>query len=287
MPTFVASSSMLRHSLLLNDNTSNNSNDVILNRLSILEDSINALNINKEATKPAGIATNTLSNSIDNSSNQRSPEELWSSVLLKNIPANGVCPVAKSEDVLTSAQNRSSHGITSNENNGSALAGDIDIVAYGVAKNVKATQLATFLESKGLKVVDCVLLTTYEQARSLSYKITIKAKDFEKSQDPATWPYSISFRLFIKRTVKITRQNESKSATTGQHFRQYNSNVQKRRYSSRQENSDRKWRYQSSRRNDNGITEEGNQVGSNKSSRSVHFDDSVVWLRPNQTELIL
>ena len=266
---------MLRHSLLLNENTSNNSNDVILNRLSILEDSINALNINREATKPAGTATNTLSNSIDNSNNQRSSEELWSSVLLKNIPAAGVCPVAESEDVFTSTQNRSSRGTTSNENNGSALAADIDIVAYGVAKNVKATQLATFLESKGLKVVDCVLLTTYEQARSLSYKITIKAKDFEKSQDPATWPYRISFRPFINRRVKITRQNESKSATTGQNF------------SSRQENSDRKWRYQSSGRNDNGITDEGNQVGSNKSSRSVHFDDSVVWLRPNQTERIL
>ena len=107
------------------------------------------------------------------------------------------------------------------------MAADIDIVAYGVAKNVKSTQLATFLESKGLKVVDCVLLTTYEQVRSLSYKITIKAKDFEKSQDPATWPYRISFRPFINRSVKITRQNESKSATTGQNFRQYNSNVQK------------------------------------------------------------
>ena len=205
LPTFVASSSMLRHSLLLNENTSNNSNDVILNRLSILEDSINALNINREATKPAGTATDTLSNSIDNSNDQRSSEELWSSVLLKNIPAAGVCPVAESEDVFTSTQNRSSHGTTSNENNGSALAAEIDIVAYGVAKNVRATQLATFLESKGLKVVDCVLLTTYEQARSLTYKITIKAKDFEKSQDPATWPYRISFRPFINRRVKITR----------------------------------------------------------------------------------
>ena len=146
LPTFVTPSSMLRHSLLLNENTSNNSNDVILNRLSILEDSINALNINREATKPAGTATNTLSNSIDNSNNQRSSEELWSSVLLKNIPAAGVCPVAESEDVFTSTQTRSSHGTTSNENNGSTLAADIDIVAYGVAKNVKAAQLATFLE---------------------------------------------------------------------------------------------------------------------------------------------
>ena len=46
-----------------------------------------------------------LSNSIDNSSNQRTSEELWSSVLLKNIPAAGVCPFAESEDVFTSTQN--------------------------------------------------------------------------------------------------------------------------------------------------------------------------------------
>ena len=45
--TFVASSSMLRQTLLLNENMSTNSN-VILTRLSILEDSINAvLNINR------------------------------------------------------------------------------------------------------------------------------------------------------------------------------------------------------------------------------------------------
>ena len=151
LPTFVASSSMLRHSLHLNENTSNNSNDVILNRLSILEDSINALNINREATKPAGTATNTLSNNIDNSSNQRSSEELWSSVLLKNIPAAGVCPVAESEDVFTSTQNRSSHGTTSNENNGSALAADIYIVAYGVAKKRKGDSACHVFGVKGTK----------------------------------------------------------------------------------------------------------------------------------------
>ena len=72
------------------------------------------------------------------------------------------------------------------------LAADIHLVAKGVGKHVTAIHLAEFLESRGMKVVDCELLTTYENARSLSYKVTIKASDYVKSRDPATSPYRIT-----------------------------------------------------------------------------------------------
>ena len=53
------------------------------------------------------------------------------------------------------------------------LSSDIDLVAYGVAKNITAIQLSNFMQNKGLDVIDCVLLTKYNGARSLTFKITI------------------------------------------------------------------------------------------------------------------
>ena len=80
--------------------------------------------------------------------------------------------------------------------NGKAPAADIDLVVSGVAKDVTAIQVSQFIEAKGIKVLDCVLLTKYEQARTLSYKITIKARDYGKSQNLSMWPYRVRVRVF-------------------------------------------------------------------------------------------
>ena len=76
------------------------------------------------------------------------------------------------------------------------LSSDMDLVAYGVAKNITAIQLSNFMQNKGLDVIDCVLLTKYNGARSLTFKITIKATDFEKAQDPDIWPYIVGLRYY-------------------------------------------------------------------------------------------
>ena len=91
--------------------------------------------------------------------------------------------------------------------NETELAADITLVAYGVAKHVTETQLARFLESKGMDIVDCSRLTTYENARSLSYKVTIKAKDYEKSKDPTTWPFRVSVRPFKEKRIKTASRD--------------------------------------------------------------------------------
>ena len=77
-----------------------------------------------------------------------------------------------------------------------SLAADIHLVAYGVSKNVPGVQLSQFLATKGLKVLNCELLTKYEGARSLAYKITIKSCDLDIAQDPNTWPDKVGIRLF-------------------------------------------------------------------------------------------
>ena len=41
-----------------------------------------------------------------------------------------------------------------------------------------------------------ILLTKYEQSRSLAYKVSIKSCDYEKAQNPEVWPYRVGVRLF-------------------------------------------------------------------------------------------
>ena len=89
------------------------------------------------------------------------------------------------------------HGTAFGNNEGeSTLSADVDLVAYGMAKHVTSIQLSKFLEEKGLGVYDCKLLTTFERARTLSFKITIKPHHFQKAKDPSIWPYRVGVRLF-------------------------------------------------------------------------------------------
>ena len=104
--------------------------------------------------------------------------------------------------------NRLLHG-TAHYENGSKSAADIYLVAFGVRKNVTAVELSRFLEKKGLPILDCKLLTTFQGARTNSYKVTIKSFDYQKSQDPSTWPYRVGVRQFkhIKRKALDTQKN--------------------------------------------------------------------------------
>ena len=78
----------------------------------------------------------------------------------------------------------------------STLAADVSLVAYGVAKDASADLLKTFLDNKGIKVIECEKLTTWDQARTHCYKVTIKASEFEKATKPEVWPYRVGVRLF-------------------------------------------------------------------------------------------
>lgn len=96
-------------------------------------------------------------------------------------------------------------GTARNSDNQGDMAADIQLVAYGLAKHVSGIQLSKFLEEKGLNIVSCDLLTKYEGARSLSYKITIRAYDLEKAQDASRWPERVGIRLY-----KVFEPNEMK-----------------------------------------------------------------------------
>ena len=74
------------------------------------------------------------------------------------------------------------HGTAEQGSQGPNFSADIDIVAYNVAKHITSVDLSNCLAENGLNVKDCKLLTTSEDARSLSYKITISSGDYDRAR---------------------------------------------------------------------------------------------------------
>ena len=67
-------------------------------------------------------------------------------------------------------------------------------------------QLSYFLEDKFLNILSCDLLTKYEGARLLSFKITIRSSEYEKVTNPEMWPVGVGVRQF---KFFNTRQNKN------------------------------------------------------------------------------
>lgn len=82
-------------------------------------------------------------------------------------------------------------------NRSPSIAADVDLVVYNIAKNVSATQVKNHLANKGLHIKDCTLLTTSEEARMLSYKITVRPEDTERATtDQTLWPNGVGVRFY-------------------------------------------------------------------------------------------
>ena len=95
------------------------------------------------------------------------------------------------------------------------LAADIDLVVYGIATHITEKDLYEHMWRTGLSVVRCMLLTTYEHARSLTFKLTIKASDYEKSQDPAIWPSGVSVKPYKEKKNNRKKVNDGASERHG------------------------------------------------------------------------
>ena len=76
------------------------------------------------------------------------------------------------------------------------LAADVELVATGVAKDASSEQLEEFIVGKGIDVVEITKLTTFEQARTNTFKIKIKAAQYTKAMDPDIWPLRVGVRHY-------------------------------------------------------------------------------------------
>ena len=123
-------------------------------------------------------------------------EDTWTTVAGRNVNRN---PTGEKSSERTGWKQRLHilHGTAGEDAQGDSFSADVDIVAYNVAKNVTSVNLCNWLAQNGLRVKDCRLLTTSPTARSLSYRITIHPKDYEKAtKDESLWPYRVGVRLF-------------------------------------------------------------------------------------------
>ena len=64
------------------------------------------------------------------------------------------------------------------------LAADVELIATGVFREASDAQFKNFIAGRGIEVLEIVKLTTYEHARTNTFKITIKASQYAKAMDP-------------------------------------------------------------------------------------------------------
>lgn len=132
-----------------------------------------------------------------------SPNQTWASVAAKPAPsqinkkAQNIAPGRK-ENWRQNLQLLQGTAIVEGNTSGErSTQNSTDIVAYNVGKNVTVNDMGYWLSQRGVQIIDCQLLTTSNEARTLAYKITVDAKDHERvTQDASLWPYGVGIRLY-------------------------------------------------------------------------------------------
>ena len=75
----------------------------------------------------------------------------------------------------------------------------IDLVIKGLSVDVTGEKLSGYLQSKGININECNLLTTFNNARSLAYKITVGAEIKDVVSDPSLWPENVIIQSYKQR----------------------------------------------------------------------------------------
>ena len=79
------------------------------------------------------------------------------------------------------------------------LAADVSLVASGVGKGCSTDNLKDFLAGKGINAVEVEMLTkkeVIEQVRTLTFRVSVKAADYEAALKPEVWPYRVGVRHY-------------------------------------------------------------------------------------------
>ena len=88
---------------------------------------------------------------------------------------------------------------TTGGGDGTKLSGDVSLVATGVAKDCTEKDLKEFLAEKGIQVVEVEKLTkpeVIELVRTITFRVAVKAADYEAALKPEVWPYRVGVRHY-------------------------------------------------------------------------------------------
>ena len=91
------------------------------------------------------------------------------------------------------------------------LAADGEVVVFGVAKNVSNYQIATYAEKQGIKILNCELLTKWTEARSNTFKLTIKARQAKLTLNSSIWPCGVGVRRFKHKKGTVYKKDPNVS----------------------------------------------------------------------------
>ena len=121
-------------------------------------------------------------------------KDSWAGVAKVNVTANS--NAMNGQRTSWRKQGNIVHG-TSKDTDCYSFAADVSLAVYGLAKDTTEAKLKAYLKAKGLDALECKLLTNFvNEARTFTFKVTIKAKDLEKAKEAEIWPYRVGVRMY-------------------------------------------------------------------------------------------
>ena len=94
------------------------------------------------------------------------------------------------------------------------LAADVSLVASGVGKGCTEDNLKDFLAGKGINPVEVEMLTKKEvinNVRTLTFRVAVKAAEYEGALNPEVWPYRVAVRHY-----RAPRRDRAEGSWEGQ-----------------------------------------------------------------------
>ena len=107
-----------------------------------------------------------------------------------DVPLGGTIPIT---ETMESAADAGDDGepfetVTRKQKKGPVGSANIDLVIFGLPKNVTDERLKQVLSENNVIIKDSELLTKYEEARTYAYKVSVTKKQAEKIQRLNIWP---------------------------------------------------------------------------------------------------
>ena len=132
-------------------------------------------------------------------------DRTWNQVVSNHVPPQIVndqisennTPMKRIENTTLKKNQHVLHGTANKSIQSTFFSADVDLVAFNVGKSTTSNDLCNWLSQRGLLVKECKLLTTANEARSLTFKVTVDPKDYVRAtSDPSLWPYRVGVRTF-------------------------------------------------------------------------------------------